>query len=334
MPSTSPRHNRSLTVPAVALAALLAVPVLACQVPVFRYALERWQADQFEVVILHDAPLTLDAVGRVEQLEESGVLSPVAGNFHVRTVAADAIRDPRLQQAWKQHGQTGTPLLVAMYPAGSRDVPDRVAWLGPLKDSVTQHIADSPVRQKISKKLVEGTSAVWIFVPGSDKQQNEAALETLQEQVAYNQKNLELPVQDEIESEEDLVQVSGLELRIDFSIVTLPRDAPQEQFLLSMLLNSEPDLADLDQPMAFPVIGRGRVLYGLVGKGINPETIGAACRFLVGPCSCQVKNQNPGFDLLMAKAWDMKLFGKNPPPVDNTTPKTDKPVLLAIPPGK
>ena len=29
----------------------------ACNVPVFRYALERWAADHFEVVIFHRGPL-------------------------------------------------------------------------------------------------------------------------------------------------------------------------------------------------------------------------------------------------------------------------------------
>ena len=151
-----------------------------------------------------------------------------------------------------------------------------------------------------------------------------------------NEEQLELPVQDEIEDEDDLVQVSGLELKIEFAMVTVQRDDPKEQFLLNMLLNSEPDLADLNEPMAFPVIGRGRVLYGLVGKGINAQTIAAASRFLVGPCSCQVKNQNPGFDLLLAKDWDMKLFGtKASPATTASAAKTDqKPVLLAIPPGK
>ncbi|MEM7396784.1 MAG: hypothetical protein AAF492_31025 [Verrucomicrobiota bacterium] len=37
--------------------ALLAGPILACQVPVFRYALERWPPDMFQLVIYHSEPL-------------------------------------------------------------------------------------------------------------------------------------------------------------------------------------------------------------------------------------------------------------------------------------
>jgi hypothetical protein len=40
-----------------------------------------------------------------------------------------------------------------------------------------------------------------------------------------------------------------------------------------------------------------------VGKGIRPETIDEAAQFLIGSCSCQVKEQNPGMDIAMAVDW-------------------------------
>jgi hypothetical protein len=43
--------------------------VMACQVPVFRYALERWLADQYEIVVLHDGPIQRDALDRFEKLQ-------------------------------------------------------------------------------------------------------------------------------------------------------------------------------------------------------------------------------------------------------------------------
>ena len=112
----------------------------------------------------------------------------------------------------------------------------------------------------------------------------------------------------------------------------MKRDDPAEAFVLDALLNSEEDLRDFDEPMAFPVFGRGRVLYALIGKGISPETIGIATTFITGPCSCQVKNQNPGFDLLTGLDWD-KAVGDHlisePAPDTSGAPK-----LLKIPPGK
>lgn len=326
------KHRR--LIPIIILTTLIAGPLLACQVPVFRYALERWQSDQFELVVIHDGELTAEANEQIQQLQESNYESILAANFNIETVEAGKLKDRRLLQSWDKRSNKEEPMLVAMYPSAAKEVPDRICWAGSLSDNSVTHIPDSPVRKQITEILVEGASAVWIFVPSGNKEQDDAALKTLKEEVRQNEKTLELPVQDEIESEDDLIQVSGLELKIAFSIVTVRRDDPKEQFLLSMLLNSEPDLADLNEPMAFPAIGRGRVLYGLIGKGINSQTIGAASRFLVGPCSCQVKNQNPGFDLLLAKDWDMKLFGKKAMPQSPESAKDAAPVLLAIPPGK
>jgi hypothetical protein len=60
----------------------------------------------------------------------------------------------------------------------------------------------------------------------------------------------------------------------------------------------------VSQPMAFPVFGRGRALYALVGKGIAPDVIEEACVFLTGGCQCTVKAQNPGVDLIMNVDWN------------------------------
>jgi hypothetical protein len=104
---------------------------------------------------------------------------------------------------------------------------------------------------------------------------------------------------------------------------------------LNSLLNSEPDLHEYsDQPLAFPVFGRGIVLYALVGKGISPETIKSASSFIVGPCSCQVKEQNPGFDLLLSHDWDGAV-GKQLISSASAQETTDAPPrLLTIPSGK
>jgi len=86
-------------------------------------------------------------------------------------------------------------------------------------------------------------------------------------------------------------------------VIRVRRDDPAEDLLVEMLLRTEPDLMSYDEPMAFPVFGRGRALYTLIGAGINPDTIQEACLFLTGQCSCLVKEQNPGTDLLMTADW-------------------------------
>jgi len=310
----------------------LASVAFACKVPVFRYALERWPADNYEFVILHDRPLSDSQMKPIQRLLDSDYRSPASANFSVRMIEASEVKDKALKAAWTQHSEAGQPVLAALYPRSAQAIPDRLITTSLLEPDSADHMADSPLRRTIAQRLISGESAVWIFVPCGDQAQDKLALNILSREVKANEESLELPEQDEIEEEKELLEQVDIELRLDFSVVTLDRDDPKEQFLLKMLLASEPDLAELNQPMAFPVLGRGRVLYALVGKGISEHTIGLASRFIIGPCSCQVKNQNPGFDLLMAYDWDEKI-GKaklsDPLPADNNVP-----LLLTIPPGR
>lgn len=45
----------------------------------------------------------------------------------------------------------------------------------------------------------------------------------------------------------------------------------------------------------------------LSGKDICAEAIGSAGAFLTGACSCQVKEMNPGVNLLLAADWEALL---------------------------
>jgi hypothetical protein len=72
-----------------------------------------------------------------------------------------------------------------------------------------------------------------------------------------------------------------------------------------MLLNSESDLHEYkDEPMVFPVFGRGRMLGCLFGEYITEKNIQDVVSFLAASCSCDVKALNPGTDLLLAALWD------------------------------
>lgn len=318
---------------ALFLLAFVSSVAIACNVPVFRYALERWPADPYEVVVLHDGPLDADDQQHLDALRQASQQSDGNVNCLIRDVNLKDREDPFLKRLWQeQRPEDGGPLLALLYPRNAREVPDRLVSAKPLNEDAVKRLLDSPARRQVTEKLLSGDSAVWIFVPSGDKAQDDVALQTLTEQAKWNQENLELPPQDELEADEFFRQDNPIELRIGFSIVTLDRNDPREQALLEMLLGSEPDLEDLNQPMAFPVIGRGRVLYALVGKGIFQDTIAIASRFVVGPCSCQVKDQNPGFDLLMNVDWDEKVGGEVIS--KEASGERVKPILIQIPPGK
>ncbi len=52
------------------------------------------------------------------------------------------------------------------------------------------------------------------------------------------------------------------------------------------------------------IYGRGRALFSSLGKGIQRDNLIQDVEFITGACSCTVKEQNPGVDLLMSYNWN------------------------------
>ncbi|MEM8735515.1 MAG: hypothetical protein AAGG44_14875 [Planctomycetota bacterium] len=316
--------------------------MIACQVPVFRYALERWQADRYQVVVLHDGALNEDQENGMKKLQLASKgggqdESPAHAPINVRSInVSDPSEnvDPRLLNWWKTNTPS-TPQILAFYPAANSVGRQGPAYVGELSQENASRMLDSPVRREVFRRLEKGDSAVWVFVPCGREETDDEAMKILEKQLAEDAKWLELPSAEDLEVKPELLAQCKIPLQISFSIVELDRSSEEEAFLLQTLLNSEDDLVSFDQPLAFPVFGQGRVLYCLVGKGIAPDTIRTASSFMAGPCSCQVKNQNPGFDLLLAGDWKSALGDVLiSEPIETPSGEALAPKLLTIPPGR
>lgn len=305
----------------------------ACQVPVFRYALERWKADPYRIVILHDGPAGEQLAADTRALQSKLAEGKGFTCLTVSTVDARETTDPRLRQIIRDNPEIKLPLLAAFYPQRSAAPANSPAYVERFDDRSLPNLLASPTREELSTRLLQGQSAVWLFLPSGDEEKDAQALNELDKQLALDAKRLELPSAEEMEIEADVLSKAKVKLAVNFSVLTVDRNDPREAFLVDALLNSESDLRDYDQPLAFPVFGRGRVLYALVGKGIQSDTIRAASSFIVGPCSCQVKDQNPGFDLLMNVPWE-KAIGSTliSEPIESGN-TGGPPRRLTIPPG-
>ncbi|MCH7687685.1 MAG: hypothetical protein IH899_13545 [Planctomycetes bacterium] len=176
---------------------------------------------------------------------------------------------------------------------------------------VVDGLIDSPVRREIARRILKGNTAVWVFLESGNTKLDDAKYEILTSRLKHEQSTLKLPEIDPEDIAQGLLLADEADLKVLFSSLRLSPSDPREKMFVDMLLGSEGGgelslRADdvRGKPMAFPVFGRGRVLYGLVGDGINEDTIADACRLLIGPCTCQVKDDNPGIDLVMAVDWD------------------------------
>lgn len=295
---------RRLLIPVTLLSALLTTTVIwACSVPVFRYALERWPADQYSAVVFHRGPLQPEQQRVVDLFAREGAVARQSANVELKLVDLDADPAPQDLELWKRQESETLPLLVMRTPLPA-PVPVGF-WSGELTEENVTRLIDSPLRQKIAKQLINGQTAVWVFLESGDAEQDKAALEQLKAELKRMEKTLKLPEIEQADIEQGLVSVAPESLKLKFSVETLSRKEAAEDYFTRMLIATENDLHEFsDEPMALPVFGRGRVLYALIGKGINPGTIEQACRDLTGPCTCQVKDQNPGTDLLMAVNWE------------------------------
>lgn len=313
---TARRWRRAIVWPVLLAALVAARDVRACSVPVFRFALDHWFPDNYRIVVLHRGALTDELAGTVAQLQAR--CQSATANATVEVADVGTVSDPGLVELVGRHSVAEQPLCVLQIPTEVRGV-YRDVWTAPLEAAVVDALLDSPLRRKLAERLVSGTSIVWIYLDSGIAAVDDAQFALLESELRRLEGILELPEIDPADLKD--LSVAEEDLSLSFHAIRLPRDDAREEVLVQMLLSTEPDLRDpvfLQAPMAFPVFGRGRVLYSLVGQGINPGTIEEACRFLTGACQCTVKAQNPGVDLLLSVAWDGLITPTAPVEVDVT----------------
>jgi len=281
-----------------ALGCVAVSPAGACSVPVFRYALERWRADPYRLVVFSGEALDSEsAVWQAISEEED------AGTLLVESIDVSGEAPENLSEIWAAEKEHPLPRMILMYPPVF-DI-DTPIWRGPMTEDALRTLVDSPARRRISEKLAGGDTAVWVFMESGDETKDSAALAVLASTITNAEAELRLPHElDPGDTVYDLPMTERIDLRIDFSIIELSRSDRAESVLIRMLLNTEPDLPALNEPMAFAVFGHGRILPALAGRGINADNVMGVCAFLVGPCSCQVKTWNPGVDMLLPADWN------------------------------
>jgi len=285
--------------------AFVAGASLACSVPVYRYALERWAADPYGALVYHQGALDADQQKLVNRLSSITRAATEVVNLESHVVDLESEQDPQLLELWKKQRYATPPWVMLYYPrqSGLRDI----VWSGPLNQTTVDRLIDSPARREIASRLLSEDSAVWVLIETGEKDRDEAAAKLLNERLARLETELKLPKILAQDVAEGLLNIPENELKISFSSLRISRADEAESIFLDQLLGMESDLRELREPIVFPVFGRGRALYALAGGGINAENIGEAASFLIGPCSCQVKDQNPGVDVLMAVDWDQRV---------------------------
>ncbi len=283
-----------------------AVVASACTVPVFRYALDRWEADPYRLVIPADWAMDRDKVK---------LLVPLRGNG-IANVFVEESADPSLDRA------------RLLFPKD-----DEVLWEGALEAPSLEALLDSPARRELLSRILAGESVVWVVVT---KEEDRAEVERVASRLEFLEQVAVLPEQDPNDPESRLGP--GPPLRLKFSVLPLSLDDPAERLFAAMLAGPEHgELVAAGVPFAAPVFGRGRVLGAWPLADFDEAEIEDASLFLIGRCSCRVKNENPGWDLLLQADWEASLAGANATKAvtdtDSTPPAEALSETVVIAPG-
>lgn len=264
----------------------------ACTVPVFRYALDHWFPDSFTLEV---SPAIANAEHVAHFARNLGSSSGL--NVEVSRLPDDTLGAARLMRP----------------PMGSN--PPTMLWSGVLDAQALETLTDSPFRQELAKRLLAGDSSVFVLVESADKHANADALEVLEKRIRYLEQVIRLPLIDPNDPSSKLGP--GPALALKYSVLRIPAALGSEAPLLAMLAGPRSGLEKGKDPWIAVVFGRGRVLGAWAAQDFRDDEIEEVCLFLAGACSCQVKRQNPGWDLLLKCDWADRLQSMGLPPDPN-----------------
>jgi len=140
-------------------------------------------------------------------------------------------------------------------------------------------LSSSPLRDKIAAELMAGKLCVMLYLKTDNDEKDEKGLNELRR------------------------ALTSSPFGKIITVVELSRNSRDEHHFASMLLNVEDDLKDIQEPMLFGIFGRFKALEPLLGKGISEENINLMISYFKAECSCLIKDDLPGTDILFPDKW-------------------------------
>ena len=292
----------------LALASTLAT---ACQVPVFRYALERWESDNYQLFVVTPKELSPQQTKWLIDFTKQAQHA----NLKLHVLNTSKITDAQLWKLPPIDTSVQSPQLV-LFPPSSQPNKTPIAQV-PLTQENLNAILQSPARQKIVKDIVAGSSCVWLVIHQGEPEKVKKIQTELDSYLRKVEKAIRIPdgiigteERHKITDSTDLEDVlrSSIPLKISFTTLLIDRKNPAEKiFIDSLLAHSPASITQSGETLIIPVFGRGRQLPPMPASRLSYQSILNGCQYLCGACSCQVKEQNPGFDLLINENWETHL---------------------------
>lgn len=149
-----------------------------------------------------------------------------------------------------------------------------------IDENQLEKLTFSPFRETVAKELMNGKLCVMLYLKCGIPEKDETGLAVAKNSVAAS------PFADVI------------------TVLELDRKNTEESQFVSLLLNVEDDLKDINEPMLFGIFGKFRALEPLLAKGISTENINLMIDFFTADCSCLIKDDLPGSSILYNGVWE------------------------------
>jgi len=207
-----------------------------------------------------------------------------------------------------QVGDHPLPAAVVHYPNHFKEDPP--AMVIPFSRDAMAGLLQSPARKQIAEHIVAGESVVFALLTSPDPTANTKARVTAEKNLARLAEHLELPQLTEDDFAQHIDETVPIELKLSFKLVTIDPADEAEAKTVKLLTSYDPSIKLADGPQLFAFFGRGRVIGPIPHTHIDERTLYDVCSYLVGACSCQVKADNPGWDMLLSVDWDQVVQGQ------------------------
>lgn len=293
----------------------LCTATLACNVPVFRYALERWEADLYYAVVVH-GPDGMDAAGQsaYDLLKECSVADYGVINLDVYQYTHSAVRDSQFAPLFKDAvPESGEPVIYLFHPASAKE--SGAIWTAPLSLKNVHRLLADTNRLQLLQKITSGVSVVMLMLDSGDPGLDQQAWQNLTAAVDTARQYIVMPEGIELydgtivgdgyaSGDPDNKLWSSIPLKLEIDLQRISR-TDENEVLVNSLLSVDPSVQNsAGSPMVFPVFGRGRFLYPMIGDEISEENVMYVSHYACGACSCEIKAQNPGMDLPILMDWE------------------------------
>lgn len=314
------KHERSISALFLLWFGLLCIlnplTATATNVPVFRYALERWPAEVFPVLLVaRDSNADIEAATfRKEidrQLWDTDGFSANAEVLILPSTAADDLKMPAVLKSAHHDLLAKHPeasLIIALGTPQSWGELD-ILWSAPADESAITCMKESAIRQTLERRILDGDSAIMLLHLPEGRDNKDAIVKSTKDTLAKLEPQIVLPdPQQGQQSQRGHMRPPVVtELRVSFPLVVMT-SADKDPILRAILArldtkNGKPPIP-ADKAKLYAVFGQGRAIGPLVeGDDLDTETLTSLCVFVTGPCSCRVKAQNPGLDLFSSVDW-------------------------------